>query len=279
MRPDGVRVVRTGFALAESPSWHPLLHLLAWIDIPAGVLWMLDGGGGTRSFTFEQPIGAAVPATDGWLIAAGEHIVHAPVDGRRSIYAVVEHSGRRFNDGGCDPAGRALFGTMDLGFTAPTGTLTSWSRGTGRVLASGLPIPNGVGWSPDGTLIYLSDTVGRAIRCAAYDVETGMAGGWTTWDLSHLPGKPDGLCVDRDGALWVALWNGRAVVQLDPEGEVVRLVEVDAGFVSSCCFGGPMLDVLYVTTAESKPGRMDGAVLALDVGAQGSDPSVWDPAS
>jgi len=273
-----LEVVSTGFSLAESPRWHPTLGVLSWIDITTGAFWRQGGPNGTTSTSFDAPLGAALPAVDGWLIATGSRLVHLPVSGAVTTYAsAATANGTRFNDGTCDRRGRALLGTMDLGFRAPVGALSVWSKGRARTLKRGMAISNGVGWSPDGAGLYLADTTARVLWRAEYDHDAGAARDWEPWDLRFLPGKPDGLCVDEEGAVWVALWDGGAIARIRPDGSVDRILPVPAAFVSSCCFGGRDLDRLYITTAESAPQRRDGALLVGEVGVRGCSPPLWDP--
>ena len=231
------------------------------------------------SSSFDGPLGAALPASDGWLLAAGDRLVHLGVSGTTRTYAsVVNGAQTRFNDGTCDRRGRALVGTMDTRFRSPLGALSVWNAGRPTVLKGRLAISNGVGWSPDGGTLYLADTQRRLIWRADYDHDEGSVRNWRAWDVGSLGGKPDGLCVDREGGLWVALWDGGAIARLNPDGSPAMRLEVPARYVSACCFGGARRDLLYVTTAESAPGLGDGRVLVAEVGAEGLPEPLWDPA-
>jgi sugar lactone lactonase YvrE len=157
----------------------------------------------------------------------------------------------RLNDGGCDPAGRLWFGSM-----ATDGQLRRASLYTlgidyslTRTLAP-VSISNGLGWSPDGRTMYYVDTPTRRVDVFPFDPEAGALGRRRT--LATIPssdGKPDGLTVDADGNVWVALWGGAAVQRLTPAGRPTGRIELPTRNVTSCCFGGPGFEVLYITTA------------------------------
>jgi sugar lactone lactonase YvrE len=250
---------------------------VSWIDIPAGEVWMIGESGDPTPITVGSPVGAALPAVDGWLVAAGVDVFALTADGMRTPLGTFDHDGTRFNDGGCDRAGRAFFGTMDLRMASPVGELMRWESGRSHTVRGGLIISNGVAWSPDGATMYLADTVERLLWTADYDSATGECDRWRAWDLQSFPGKPDGICVDATGAVWVALWDGGALARLSAEGEVEGLLTVPGRKVSSCCFGGDALDRLYVTTAETASGRADGVVLEFDARVTGLPDTLWPP--
>ncbi|MFF4195870.1 SMP-30/gluconolactonase/LRE family protein [Nonomuraea sp. NPDC001831] len=236
-------------ALAEGPRWDAATGTLLWVDIPAGHVHRLDPAGDEReTIELGRPVGVAVPHASGGLMLALGNGFARHADGRTELVArPPEPAGNRMNDGACDRAGRFFAGTKAEDDTPGAGSLyrLSQDRTCDKVL-DGVTISNGVGWSPDERLMYYVDTATDRIDVFDYDPATGTLDGRR--EFAALP-SPDGLTVDAAGHVWVALWGGAAVVRLRPDGRTDLTVEVPAANVTSCAFGGPDLDVLYVTTA------------------------------
>jgi sugar lactone lactonase YvrE len=164
------------------------------------------------------------------------------------------------NDGTCDPWGRMVAGTMrrdEPRAAGPLYRLEYEPDGTARVLTlrEGMLIPNGMDW-PEPDLLWHIDSPTYQIRLYDYPEQGPLADPVRTLDVSELSGEPDGMTLDADGNLWVAFWGGSAVRCLSPEGKVLETLELPTARVTSCAFGGPDLDTLYVTTAG---GGEDGA--------------------
>lgn len=236
--------------LGEGPCWDERTGTLLWVDIPAGLVHRLDPADGSHeSIDVGQPVGAAVPRAsgglalavrDGFAVHDGELTVVAPV-------TAAEPAGNRMNDGACDRAGRFFAGTMAHDDTPGAGSLYRLDpdRRAERIL-DGVTISNGIGWSPDERLLYYVDTLTDRVDVFDYDPATGQVADRRLFAV--LP-SPDGLTVDASGHVWVALWGGGKVVRLRPDGQLDLTVEMPATNVTSCAFGGPDLDILYVTTA------------------------------
>lgn len=184
----------------------------------------------------------------------------------------------RMNDAKCDPAGRLWGGTMTVerrqGACAlyrldPDGTVTT--------ALDGVTLSNGLGWSPDGRTMYYIDTPLRTVDAFDFDVDTAMlTQRRTVVQVEDGAGNPDGLTVDADGCLWVALAHGSAVRRYTPAGRLDAVVPMPVRKVTSCTFGGSGLDQLFVTTACAGLSEQDlvaeplaGAVLCCDVGTPG----------
>jgi sugar lactone lactonase YvrE len=266
--------------LGEGPHWHAAAGELLWVDIPAGVVHRFDPATGTdRSFTAGQLVGAAVPhAAGGYALAL------------RNGFATVEETGgalrwlapveadkpeTRMNDGACDSAGRFWAGTASVTEDAPTGSLYRLAPG-GELTAmvSGVTISNGIGWSPDDTVMYYIDTPRQLLEAFDFNAGEGtISGRRQVAAIDPRDGHPDGLTVDADGCIWLALWDGSAVRKYTPTGELAGIVDVPAARPTSCAFGGPELDVLYITTARSTPRRFGrrngGGVFAARTGSCG----------
>jgi sugar lactone lactonase YvrE len=184
----------------------------------------------------------------------------------------------RFNDGRCDRQGRFWVGTMHNITRAPEGLLYRLDRERGELIMmkSGICIPNSLAWSPDGRTMYFADSLRYAIFAYDFDVAHGLMSNERTFVETRPPGFPDGSTVDADGYLWNAEFNAWRVVRYAPDGRIDRVIELPAERPTSCAFGGPNLDILYVTTAsqwmtesELAAQPMAGALLAIDAGVRG----------
>lgn len=266
--------------LGEGPHWDIAGGELLWVDIPAGAVHRFDPTTGEdRSFAAGQLVGAAVPrAAGGFALALRESF--AVVDetgGALQVLAPVEadRPETRMNDGACDSAGRFWAGTASVTEDAPSGSLYRLSPG-GKLttMLTGVTISNGIGWSPDDSVMYYIDTPTQLLEAFDFDaVEGTISGRRTVAEIDPADGHPDGLTVDADGCIWVALWEGSAVRKYTPAGELAGIVDVPAARPTSCAFGGPELDVLYITTARKSLGRFrrsnGGGVFAVRTGSRG----------
>jgi sugar lactone lactonase YvrE len=230
--------------------------VLLWVDIHAGLVHSLDPGtGAVEADEVGQPVGAVALRERGGLVLAvrdGFAVLDPGASGTRLVAEVETDEPRtRMNDGKCDAAGRFWAGTMDEEERAPLGSLYRLETdGTVRRMLSGLVISNGLGWSPDGLTMYHVDTPARRVDAYDFDLASGaIANRRTVFAFEPGAGDPDGLTVDAEGFLWVALWGGSAVRRYSPGGRLDAVVEIPARQVTSCTFGGPDLDELYVTTA------------------------------
>jgi sugar lactone lactonase YvrE len=269
--------------LCECPVWDEQAEALLWVDILGAQVHRLEPATGART-TLEagRPVGALACRSGGGLVLAVEE-GFASTDARmqkvRPIAALHEPGGRmRLNDGKCDPAGRFLAGTMAYDCEPGAGRLLRLSAdGSIATLVDSVTIPNGLAWSDDGRTLYFVDSAEAAIDAFDYDVETGDLG--RRRRVVAIPpgvGSPDGMTIDTDGCLWVAMWGGGAVRRYTPDGTLDQVVPLPTPIVTSCTFGGPALDTLFVTTARAglAPERaavdeLAGAVFALDPGTTG----------
>ena len=242
--------------LGEGPVWDAERAELIWVDIDRGLVHRHSPTRGTTdSIGFGQGVGCAVPrASGGLVLALADGFAALPPGGRfaEPLVAVEPERPRtRMNDGGCDTRGRLWAGTMSLDGDTRTAALYRLDpdlRLT-RVLSC-LSISNGLGWSPDDTLMYHVDTPRRRVDVFEFDAATGALGRRrAVIDIAPEHGRPDGLAVDAEGGIWVALWGGGAVHRYDPDGRLDERVELPVSQVTSCCFGDEDLATLYVTSA------------------------------
>jgi sugar lactone lactonase YvrE len=242
--------------LAEGPLWTRPSRL-TWVDIPAGHLHVADTTVSfepARTYDVGRPLGAALPLAtdaDGWILAAGSGFAHLTPDGDVTVLAEPERDRRgvRMNDAKCDPHGRLWAGSMDADERPSRGSLfrVDLDGSVTRVLEN-LTVSNGIDWSPDGRTFYFADSGHGIVYSGEYDVDSGELG-----PLHPLirpdRGVADGLTVDAEGMLWIALWEGSAVHRYDPSGTLLARVLVDAPLTTSCCLGGSDGRTLFITSA------------------------------
>jgi sugar lactone lactonase YvrE len=243
--------------LGEGPYWRPEDEALLWVDVARGLLHMTRVQPG-ETITIElDPVSAAFPAVGGGIVTAGGHrlTLRATRPGEgwagRTIAEAPARDGVRFNDAAVDPAGRVWVGSMDIKEKEPLGTLYRLDTGgTLTPVVKGATVSNGIGWSPDGTRMYYNDSPLRRIDMFDYDQATGEAfGGRMFADLSGANGFPDGLTVDADGYVWVAMFAGGALRRFTPAGHQDAVLPLPVSQPTSCAFGGPGMADLFVTTA------------------------------
>jgi sugar lactone lactonase YvrE len=276
--------------LAEGPLWDPVRHRVLWVDIERAEVWegVLDGGQvrPTATHRFGDTVGAAVCAEDGrFLVAAHHELLHVAPDGtvRGSRPVVPAGQQRRCNDGGCDPAGRFLIGTMALdGRTGQEQLCRLEADGTLTVLDDDLTVSNGLAWSPDGRTLSSVDSEPGTVWGRPYDPTTGEVGARRRL-LQVDDATPDGMCTDVDGNLWIAMFGAGEVRCHTPSGELLAVVDVGVPHPTSVAFVGADLDALLITTArheldadEQQAHPDAGRLFLADVGVRGLPVSLWD---
>jgi len=246
--------------LGEGPIWDTREAELVWVDIMGdAVLRWRPGDERARALPTPLDIGSVAVRRGGGYVAAladGFWVVDAGSTEWRPFARVeADRPDLRFNDGKCDPTGRFLAGSMAYDKRAGAGGFYRLDPdGTVEQLLDGITISNGLTWTADGRTLYYIDTPTRTIDVFDYDLPTGALSD----RRPHLvlpdgePGSLDGMTMDTDGGLWVALWNGSKVVRFAPGGGVDVVVDLPVSHVTSCIFGGPDLTDLYITCAWSE---------------------------
>ncbi|MFB8351193.1 SMP-30/gluconolactonase/LRE family protein [Streptomyces niveus] len=285
-RPRIEVAVRAEAKLGEGPTWDPATGRLLWVDILSARIHTFDPADGRRTvMATEQHVGAALPRAGGGLVVnlrdgiglygpGGEFswLVRDPVPGRRGNDAAVAPDGAlwagsmRYDEG---PGGGALI-------RVTAGAPDALGRSTGTVTdIRPVTVGNGTGWSPDGRTMYYIDTpTGRIDRFRADTHSPGepLVDEGPLATIEAGAGHPDGLTVDADGCVWVALWDGAAIRRYTPDGALDRTVELPVRRPTSCAFGGPGLRDLYITTARvgvPAPHPLTGSLLVLPDAGQG----------
>jgi sugar lactone lactonase YvrE len=245
-------------ALGEGPYWVPEDDCLLWVDIEGARLHRTYFPAKETVTDSPGPVSAAFPAVGGGILIAGGAaltlLFPAERGGQwvaRTIADTPARDGIRFNDAGVDPAGRVWVGSMHMTEAEPLGELYRLDPG-GRLnpVVKNVTVSNGLGWSPDGSRLYYADSPLGRVDVFDYDPATGEAFARRTFaDLSAAEGVPDGLTVDADGCVWVAMWGGSALRRFTPDGEPDAVLPVPVSQPTSCAFGGPDLADLYITSA------------------------------
>jgi len=265
--------------LGECPLWDG--RELWWVDILGPALKRLEPASGKlRALGLPEAIGSFAFRRAGGILAAMKSGLYFldPDDGRLECVALPEPGlpENRFNDGRCDRDGRFWAGTMKEGKREPVGALyrLDADRRCTRQRDK-LYVPNSLCWSPDGRTMYLSDTHRHVIWAFDYDRASGAISGERVF-ADAGDGRPDGACIDAESCLWSCDYGGGRIVRYAPDGKVDRVLALPVANPTCCCFGGPALDTLYVTTATQKlaPDELArqplaGSVLALRPGAKG----------
>lgn len=257
------RVSETACVHAEGPVWWPRLGTMRCLDMLAGAVMTLRPDGGLD----RTPVGSAIaagcrPRAGGGAIIAREHdLVVADTDDLgelRVVATLTDDANIRLNEVAVDPLGRFYAGSMSYDRTPNLGTYWRLDALDLEPVAAieAASTSNGLAWSPDGTRAYFDDTPSE--RTDVFDVtpDGELHNRRPFADVSALGGRPDGLCVDAEGGVWVALYRGGCVRRYASDGTLSQVVELPVTLTSSCAFGGADLDVLYVTT--SRDGLVDG---------------------
>lgn len=258
----------------EGPAWSPSWDGLRWVDMLAGdILTLRDdrverrhvaqvaaavrprrGGGAVigieRGFALEGPEGQITALPEVWTLP---HI--------------------RMNEGGCDPQGNFWCGSMAYDQSPGAASLYRLSpEGEVDVMLEGVTVSNGLEWSPDGSLAYYNDTPTGQVAAFDFDADKGLRNRRVLVELAD-GGRPDGLTVDSEGCVWTAVVNGGAVHRYRPDGTLDGVIEVPAGKVTACTFGGENLDRLFITTSQENVDTaadpLAGALFVAEVGVTG----------
>jgi sugar lactone lactonase YvrE len=275
-------VFAAGAELGEGPVWDGDDGVVLWVDIPAGRLHRTDpASGADRPVDLPQPVGAVVRQAGGYALAVRDGFAHLDAGDRFELVFDLAVPGVRMNDGKVAPDGSFWAGSMADPPHPGRGRLYRLAPGWERVEVAleNLGISNGLAWSPDGRLLYFIDTPTR--RVDRFDAEPGTARLERRSPVVELPsgeGNPDGMAIDSEGCLWVALAHSGRVGRFTPDGRLDAVVELPVPQVTSCCFGGDQGDVLFITTGRrgAAPGdRRAGGLFAACPGVSGPPPAIY----
>jgi sugar lactone lactonase YvrE/DNA-binding IclR family transcriptional regulator len=249
-------VTQTRSLLGEGPTWSPRDSALYWVDILTPSVHCYDTHKGVDSeVKVGSMVSAAIPkSTGGLLVATPGGLMTLDTESKNLSFFChpeLDRPSNRYNDGKCDRMGRLWIGTLDMGAASNRGNLFKvHADGTWKKMDTGFTVANGLGWSPDNKSMYFTDTARRTIYVYDFELLTGsISNRRPLITLDNSDGKPDGMTVDEDGCLWVAIWDAWRVSRYSPEGKELLRVKMPIPRPTSCCFGGSNLDTLYVTSA------------------------------
>ena len=275
-------IVTLSSHLGESPMWDENEGVLWWIDIYKPTLNRFDPERGrNEEIVLNQNIHAIAVRREGGIVGSFERGIGFLDPASASIDTLTDPIGEveaKFNDGKCDRDGRFWTGSMSNDWVTPVGCLFRFdSDGSVRTMDSGFNLSNGMGWSLDNRTMYFTDFGQSTIFAYDYDAATGGIDNRRNFVvIPEDEGRPDGMTVDADGCLWVALWDGWAVARFDPSGKRIEKIPMPVMRPTSCMFGGPELSTMYVTSAtmmlteeQLAEQPLAGALFAVDTGCRG----------
>jgi L-arabinonolactonase len=278
------QVLPAGNQLGESPVWSPEEGALYWVDIPKGLIRRyVVSNQETSLWQLPASIGSFVFRRNGGMVVALKNGIHFfdPATNQLSQVHNPEPDlpENRFNEGKCDPRGRFFAGTMNEVIRGkPSGSLyrLASDRKLDLILPS-ITVPNGLAWSPEGTIMYFADTRRHVIYAFDYDLDEGTPHNKRVFvDLSSYEGLPDGATVDSEGCLWSAMFSGGRIVRYTPKGKIDRAIGFPVTQINSLTFGGSDMRTIFVISSKhllndaglaSQP--LAGNIFAVDSGIKG----------
>jgi sugar lactone lactonase YvrE len=269
------------FEHPEGIVWDGGRGRLLWLDMFKGHVLSHDmRSGSVETLEVGQFVGSVAPRSDGGLVCAvGEGFGFLSEEGQFSVLTthLADTANVQMTDGGVDPRGRFWAGSMTFEYETKPGICALYrldADGTFSEALGGISVSNGIGWSPDSSRFYYVDSVTQRIDDFAFDVDSGTLGERRT--LAEVDaGLPDGLAVDTDGCVWVAMFGGSEVHRFTPDGKVDRVVRLPGTQVTTCTFGGDDLRTLFIAVSpygldeEVLRDQQAGYIFALDAGVQG----------
>ena len=281
---DPELLVEKDALVGEGSIWHVDEQVLYWVDILSHELYIYDpADGSNRTIPTCQAVGTVVVRQSGGLVVAlhngfahldltSEKITPLGTDPERSI------PGNRFNDGKCDPAGRLWAGTME--FKGAKGEGALYCLDTDHSVSekvSAVSVSNGIVWTADKQTMYFIDSGLNNVRAYDYAIDSGDISNERVVVENEGPGVFDGMAIDAEGNLWIAVYGGSCVKRYNPrDGALLRELQLPMVNCTSCAFGGAQLDELYVTSAcqgmdeaAKKAQPLAGSLVRLDPGVAG----------
>ncbi len=269
-------IYESGNSLGEGPFCYSE-KCMYWVDIFNSSVFSIElPSTNIKELSLDSYICCAGKTLHNDIIAAGENgvaLYDENFEFKKLLYdAPFDTSLQRFNDGKVGPDGAFWAGSMSYEGDKAIGGLYRFGEDTVQILDK-MIIPNGIGWSPQGNEMYVTDSGKGAITRWEFDSRTGeLSNEYLFIELDTKQGVPDGLCVDESGNIWSACWGGGCILGFDSEGNKIAEIEVEATNTSSCCFGGENYETLFITSAQhgiSTPKTTDGAFYKAITGTYG----------
>lgn len=276
-------VLDTKSMLGEGSIWHPKENKLYWVDIEGKILHVYDPvSKQDKEFPVGSRIGTVVPVQGGGALIAlqnGIHFIDTKTGKLSFLLNPLPDTALRFNDGKCDPSGRFWVGTLALDSRRRGAKLYRFDKDKSiHTMLDSVSISNGIVWTADKKTMYYNDTPTGTVQGFDYNDKTGeISNKRVVVRIPRGSGGPDGMTIDAEGNLWVALWGSGTVAKFNPlTGELLQKIKVPAPNVSSCAFGGKNLETLYITTARAwvNPEKLiefplSGGLFAVKPGVRG----------
>ena len=274
--------------LGEGPMWHTERKSCFWVDIESGILfeykWISKE---TRTWKFDYKLTMICPSSANRLILGlNGGIARFDLNSEKLEWLLdieTEIKENRCNDGACDSRGRLWIGTMNKTFKQGAGSLYCIDKYLNiNTKLKDLTISNGIAWTAGNKRMYFIDSPKQTVQSYIFNEDNGEI----TFEKNavHIPealGTPDGMCIDREGMLWVAHWGGFGVYRWNPQdGTLLEKIEIPAPHVTSCAFAGEDLDHLIITTARGDLNEDDlkkypesGNIFFLKMKVKGTEPN------
>ncbi len=270
--------------LGEAPVWHPEEQRLYWVDVGRPAIYAFEPGRGQVGiWPLPSQTGFIAPRKGGGLIAASRHegIFALDLEHGVTLTPIAQPAAGRppglYNDGAVDAKGRLWVGWLTDSRVMPGALFRVDPGGNTTTMIDDVFASNGLGWSPDGKTFYHTDSHFGVIWAYDYNLVSGTLGSrrrFLSLDVSRE--TPDGLQVDTDGHVWTAVYKGGRLIHLTPDGSIVEEIAIPTRLTTSCAFGGPDMETLYVTTAiRQQNGKelldqpLAGGLFSLRPGARG----------
>jgi len=254
----------------EGPVWDEVADQLRWVDMMAGDVLTLTATGAITRQHVGSVAAALRPRAGGGLVVATERgFALLDPDGNVSVEVPAFADPRaRMNDGGVDRQGRFFCGSMDFDMSDPLGVLYRLDPDLAvGIILTGVTVSNGIAWTRDGARMYYIDSATRRVDVFDYDVTTVIPSQRRQHVLVEVKAEtnvPDGMALDADGGVWVAIYGGSEVRRYDADGKLDAVVELPVGQVTACAFGGDQLADLFITTSrQDLPADAEPAAGAL----------------
>lgn len=261
------------FQLGEAPFYDENTDRISFVDITAGAFFLMTSDGRIEEFNLGQAIGAAVPAEKPgtYMLAAKDGLYLYEEGNARKVYDLQKYylDYQRSNDAKADPMGRLYIGSVTGDDDHPQSGNLYCCDGRMRILQADTKIANGMAWSSDRKKFYFSDSMDHAVYIYDYDILTGViVNRKILFTIEN--GVPDGMCIDSEDNLWLAIWGGsRIECHSGASGELLAVIDVPAEHVTSCCFYGESGKLFITSSGDGLSGEYDGALFSCEVEVQG----------
>ena len=272
--------------LAEGIFWHPEQQKLYWLDIEGKRIHRCDEDASNhQTCPVPEKIGTMAPLKNGnLLVALASGIAEVNFEKKTCNYKVkieADNSQTRFNDGKCDTKGRFWAGTMDINVEKAIGSLYCIdSNFSYSAHIKNVGVSNGLVWSADNAFFYYIDSPKGTITRYNFNLNKGeISNPKVILKIPEANGSPDGMTIDNEGNLWVAIWDGHKIIKVHPEtGEIIDEIKLPVPRVSCCTFGGKDLKKLFITTAKDGLSKdqlnnfpLSGSIFKIDLNIKGTE--------